>query len=230
MYRKGISLTIISFYNFKVESHRVRLNKLEQENEINERKYQEFETRFNLKEREYSLKHSTHEVCIRHLQTLLKQSDDVQTHVDNSLLIQKFQKDIKQFSEELPKLKSQVDTVQARIHSFQQRKRKLTEMHNENKRMDQEIQLALEDKIRKENQFNRVVKCRDILRNIYKCRKRNNLIQKIFYDLPVITKHNGENEDGKIKTKDIVRLWYEGLDNEKKPQPFRIVTKQFVER
>jgi hypothetical protein len=69
-------------------------------------------------------------------------------------------------------------------------------MRNENKKFDQETQLALEDKILKENYFNRITNCRDIIRNIYKCRKTNDLPQKIFYDLPVRTKHNGDNEDG----------------------------------
>jgi hypothetical protein len=193
-----ISKCQLSQIKSRVLSRRFQLNKLEQEKEIKERKHQEFETCFHLKEREYSSKYLTYEVYVRDFHKLLRQSDDVKTH---PLLIKRFQNDIKQFSEELPKLKSQVNTVQGRVDYFQQRKQQLIEMHNDNKKLDHVIQLALEERIRKENHFNRVAKCRDILRNIYKCRKSNDLIKKIFYDLPIRTKLNGKNENGKSEEK-----------------------------
>jgi hypothetical protein len=36
-----------------------------------------------------------------------------------------------------------------------------------------------------------------IIRNIYKCRSTNDLPQKIFYALPVRSKHAAENDAGK---------------------------------
>jgi len=198
-----ISKCQLSQIKSRILSRRFQLNKLEQEKEINERKYQAFETCFHLKEREYSSKYLTYEVYVRDFHKLLRQSEDVKTNVDNPLLIKRFQNDIKQFSEELPKLKSQVNTMQGRVDYFQQRKQLLIEMQDENKKLDHVIQLALEERIRKENHFNRIVKCRDILRNIYKCRKSNDLIKKIFYDLPIRTKLNGKNENGKIRRKEL---------------------------
>jgi hypothetical protein len=72
-------------------------------------------------------------------------------------------------------------------------------MQTESKKLDQEIQLALDEKIMKEKYFNRIRNCRDIIRNIYKCRTTNDLPQKIFYDLPVKIK---DNEEGKTKIKE----------------------------
>ncbi len=180
--------------NFKAESHHFQLNKLEQENEINEKKNEEFETRLYLKEREYVSKRLTYEVYEEQINKLLKQSDETQNNIDNHLIIERFQQDLKQLSKELIKLKSQSDAIQTRLHYFQQRKQELNEMRNENKKLTQEIQIALEDKILKENYFNRIKNCRDIIRNIYKCRTTNDLPQKIFYDLPVKIKDNEEGE------------------------------------
>ncbi len=180
--------------NFKAESHHFQLNKLEQENEINEKKNEEFETRLYLKEREYVSKRLTYEVYEEQVNKLLKQSDEIQNNIDNHLIIERFQQDLRQFSKELIKLKSQSDAIQTRLHYFQQRKQELNEMRNENKKLTQEIQIALEDKILKENYFNRIKNCRDIIRNIYKCRTTNDLPQKIFYDLPVKIKDNEEGE------------------------------------
>ncbi|CAF3882722.1 unnamed protein product [Rotaria sordida] len=179
----------------KAESHRFQLNKLEQENEINEKKYEEFETRLNIKEREYISKRLTYEVYEEQLKKYLQLSHEIQDDIDNRVVIEQFQLDIKQLSRELPKLKSNIDSFQARINYFEQRKDELIEMRHENKKLGNEIQLVLEDKILKENYFNRIQNCRDIIRNIYKCRKTNDLPQKIFYDLPVHIKHYGENED-----------------------------------
>ncbi len=198
-----ISKCQLSQIKSRILSRRFQLNKLEQEKEINERKYQEFETCFHIKEREYSSKYLTYEIYVRDFHKLLRQSEDVKTNVDNPLLIKRFQNDIKQFSEELPKLKSQVNTVQGRVDYFQQRKQQLIEMQDENKKLDYIIQLTLEERIRKENHFNRIVKCRDILRNIYNCRKSNDLIKRIFYDLPIRTKLNGKHENGKIRRKEL---------------------------
>ena len=175
------------------------MQKLEEENQINEKKYEEFEMRLNIKEREYVSKRLTHEVYQEELNKYLKKSVKVESDVDNHFLIERFRKDIKQLSKELPKLKAQVDTIQARINRFQQRKQELIELRHESKTLDQEAQSVLEDKILKQNHFNRVQKCRDIIRNIYKCRKTDDLAQKIFYDLPINIKNSGENEDGKLR-------------------------------
>jgi hypothetical protein len=196
---------LINFFNFKVESHRFQLNKLEQENEINEKKQEEFETRLNLKEREYISRRLTYEVYEEQVNKLLKQSDDTENTIDNRLVIERFQQDVKQLSKELPKLRSQADAIQTRIQHFQQRKKELIEMRDENKKLDQELQIALEDKLLKENYFNRISYCRDIIRNIYKCRTTNDLSQKIFYHLPVKIK---DNEQGKMKIKEFKILFY----------------------
>jgi hypothetical protein len=155
--------------------------------------------RLNLKEHEYVSKHLTYEVYEEQLNKLLKQSDDVQHNVDNHLSIDRFQQDLKQLSKELPRLKSQTDIIQTRINYFQQRKQELMDMKNEKKKLNQEIQLALKDKILKENYFNRITNCRNIIRNIYKYRTTNDLPQKIFHDLLVKMKHSTDNEDGKIR-------------------------------
>ncbi|CAF1294005.1 unnamed protein product [Rotaria sp. Silwood1] len=187
--------TQLSQIERRAESHRFQLNKLEQENEINEKKYEEFETRLNVKEREYISKRLTYEVYEEQLNKFIQKSKETPDNTDNHVVIEKFQKDLKQLSKELPKLKSHVDAIQTRINYFQKRKDELIEMRHESKKLEQEIQLVLEDKILKENYFNRTQNCRDIIRNIYKCRKTNDLPQKIFYDLPVQIKHCGENED-----------------------------------
>jgi DNA repair exonuclease SbcCD ATPase subunit len=131
---------------------------------------------------------------------MLKAVDEVQDGIDNHASIERFQQEIKQFSKELPKLKSQIDAIKGRMNYFTQRKEEFLKMRREYKKLEHEVQLALEDKILKENEFNRVISCRDIIRNIYKCRSSNDLPQKIFYALPVIkSKHVGENDDGNYK-------------------------------
>lgn len=189
-----INKSQLSQIEHKAESHRSQLARVEQENELNEKKYEEFENRLNLKEREYVSRRLTYEVYQDQLNKLLKPSENTENLIDNHLSIERFQQDIKQLTKELPKLKSQADAIQTRLHYFQQRKQELNDMRNEGKKLDQDIQIALEDKILKENYFNRMKNCRDILRNIYKCRTTNDLPQKIFYDLPVKLK---DNEEGK---------------------------------
>ncbi|CAF4037851.1 unnamed protein product [Rotaria magnacalcarata] len=203
----------LSQVEHRAESFRSQLKKLENENAINEKKYDEFETRLNIKEREYISKRLTHEVYEEQLQKLLKQSHDEQDSIGHNLAVGRFQQDIKQLSRELPKLKSQVEAFQTRINLFQKRKDELIEMRIESKKLDKEIQVVLEDKILKENYFNRIQHCRDIMRDIYKCRKTNDLPQKIFYDLPVHNKHSGENEEDELSkafrliSKSIGRDW-----------------------
>jgi chromosome segregation ATPase len=131
---------------------------------------------------------------------MLKAIDEVQDGIDNHASIERFQQEIKQFSKELPKLKSQMDAIQGRMDYFTKRKQEFLTMCNEYKKLEHEVQLALEDKILKENELNRVITCRDIIRNIYKCRSSNDLPQKIFYALPIKSKHVGENDDGKYKS------------------------------
>ncbi len=170
------------------------MTKLEQENEINEKKYEEFESKLNLKEREYISRRLTYEVYEEQLNKLIKQSEDTTNPVDNRIAIERFQKDVKQLSRELPKLKSQTDAIQTRMHHFEQRRKELAEMRKEYQKLEQEIHSALEEKIIKENYFHRLQHCRDIIRNIHRCRTTNDLPHKIFYDLPIKTK---DNEEGK---------------------------------
>ena len=176
---------IISWGVFQGESQRAQLSKLEQENESNEKKYEEFQSRLNIKEREYVSKRLTFEVYEEQLNKLVRQSEDPVNPVDNRLSIERFQQELKQLSRDLTKLKSQMDGLQNRIHHFEQRKEELNQTKNEYKKLEQEIQLVLEEKILRENAFNRFQQCREILRNIYKFRTTNDLPQKIFYDLPV---------------------------------------------
>lgn len=128
---------------------------------------------------------------------MLKDMDDAQNGIDNHASIERFQQEVKQFSKELPKLKSQTDAIQARMQFFQQRKEEFLAMRNEHKKLEQEVQLAFEEKLLKESEFKRVGDCRETIRNIYKCRSTNDLPQKIFYALPVKVKHGGENDDGR---------------------------------
>lgn len=182
---------------FQGESQRTQLNKLEQENEINEKKYEDFQTRLNVKEREYLSKRLTFEVYDEQLNKLIKQSEDPINPMDNRLSIERFQQELKQISRDLTKMKSQMDGLQTRIHHFEQRKAELNQLRTEYKKLEAEIQLALEEKILKENAFNRFQHCRDILRNIYKFRTTNDLPQKIFYDLPVKIRDHDEGRQMK---------------------------------
>lgn len=175
------------------------MKKLEQENAINEKKYEELENRLNVKEREYISKRLTQEVYEEQLQKLFEKPDKEKDSIEYQLVTSRFQKDLKELARELPKLKSQVDAIQSRMNHFQKQKDELIQLRNETKKVDKEMQSVLEDKILKENYFNRIQHCRDVIRNIYKCRTTNDLPQKIFYELPVHKNHGGENEDGKIQ-------------------------------
>ncbi len=152
------------------------------------------------KEREYLSKRLTFEVYVDQLKKMLKEAAEFPNGLDNHASIERFEQEIKLFNQELPKLKSQMDSLQGRLEFFKQRKEQLLIMRNEYKKLEDEIQLALEDKILKENEFNRLITCRDIIRNIYKCRSANDLPQKIFYALPVKSKHTGDNEDGEYQS------------------------------
>lgn len=175
------------------------MQKTEQENELNEKKFDELEERLSTKERDYLSKRLTNEVYEDQLKKMLKASEDKDA-VDNRLSIERFQQEIKQFAKELPKLKSQMDALQGRIAFFRQRKQELITMRTEFKKIEREVQLALEDKILKENDFNRVVECRQVMRNIFKYRSSNDLPQKIFYSLPVKSKSSNEHENGNYKS------------------------------
>ena len=175
----------------------MQLNKLERENEINEQKYEKFETRLHIKEREFVSKRLTQEVYEEQLNKYLRSPDEPDNKLNREILIDRFRKDLKQMSKEIPKLKSQVDSIQMRIDSFEQCKKKLIQMRNECTQFDQQVQTALEEKILKENYFNRLQNCRDIIHHIYKCRKTDDLPQKIFYSLPIKSKRSGENTNGK---------------------------------
>jgi chromosome segregation ATPase len=178
----------------------MQLNKVAQEIEMNAKKFAELEERLDTKERDYLSKRLTCEVYEDQLKKMLKIAEESEDVVDNRLSIERFQLEIKQFSRELPKLKSQMDAIRGRIEFFKQRKQELATMRAEYKRLEHEVQLALEEKILIENEFNRITTCRDIIRNIYKCRSTNDLPQKIFYSLPLKSKRSDENGSGKYKS------------------------------
>ncbi|CAF0920728.1 unnamed protein product [Rotaria sordida] len=177
----------------RADSFRIQLNKAEQENEINEKKLEELEERLNTKERDYLSKRLTFEVYEDQLKKMLKAAEDKNDDIDNHLSIERFQQEVKQFLKELPKLKSQMDALQGRIEFLKQRKQELLTMRTEYRKLNHDVQLALEDKILKENEFDRVTNCRQVIRNIYKCRATDDLPQKIFYALPVKSKNSGED-------------------------------------
>ena len=171
------------------------MSKLEEEHKINEVKQEEFETRRNLKEREYVSKRLTYEVHVEQVAKLRQptpSSDD--PPIDNRLLIERFLKDIRDLARDVKKFKSQMDAIQTRLRYFEERKQELIKMRQESQRITREAQVALEEKILKENQFHRLKRCREILRQIYKCRTINDLPQKIFYNLPVKNKHPAEKD------------------------------------
>ncbi|CAF1240182.1 unnamed protein product [Adineta steineri] len=209
----------LSHVEHRIDAFQLQLNKTEQENDINTKKLEELEERLDVKEREYLSKRLTCEVYEDQLKKMLQQAEESNDGVDNRLSIERFQQEIKQFSRELPKLKSQMETVKGRIDFFKQRKQELATMRTENKRLQQEVQAALEEKILKENEFNRVISCRDIMRNIFRCRSTNDLPQKIFYSLPLRSKRVGEtNNDDLAKAmrlasnnigRDWTRLYWE---------------------
>ena len=127
---------------------------------------------------------------------MLNENNNAKDGIDNRLSIERFQQEIKQFTKELPKLKLQMDAMQRRIEFFKRRKQELLTMRAKYKKLEHEAQLALEDKILKENELNRIVSCRQVIRHIYKCRSTNDLPQKIFYALPIKSKHSSEDQNG----------------------------------
>ncbi|CAF0991246.1 unnamed protein product [Rotaria sp. Silwood1] len=179
----------------RAESFRTQLNKTEQENEINTKKLEELEERLDSKERDYLSKRLTYEVYEDQLKKMLKEVEDQNDSIDNHLSIERFQQEVKQFSKELPKLKTQMDALHGRIEFLKQRKQELITMRAEYKKLKHAVQLALEDKILKENEFNRVTNCRQVIRKIYRCRSTDDLPQKIFYALPVKSKLSGEDDN-----------------------------------
>ncbi|CAF0868083.1 unnamed protein product [Adineta ricciae] len=104
----------------------------------------------------------------------------------NHTTIEKFQIDIKDLSKELPELESEIAGLRIRRHIFQKHERILMKMHDEDMKNKRNLQLAMNNQLEKERQLTRIVHCRDIVRNIYQCRKRSDLVQRIFYGLPII--------------------------------------------
>ena len=173
------------------------VDKAEQENEINQKKFDELEDRMNNKEREYLSKRLTNEVYEDQLKKMLEEAEQNLDGFDNHLSIERFQQEIRQFHKDLPKLKSQIDAIQTRMNFFKAKKQELIEMRTELKRLEHECQLAFEEKLLKENEFQRVAHAREILRTINKCRSANDLPVKIFYSLPIHPKNSPEHENGK---------------------------------
>ena len=157
---------------------------------------EDFETRRNQKEREHLSRRLTYEVYTEQLGKLMKPNDQ-QSTVDNRLSIERFQQELKEIHRDVRRLKSQVETIQSRIRYFEERKAELMQMRDEATKLDREAQLALEEKILKENQHRRIERCRETLRHIYKCRTSHDLPQKIFHALPVKTKHAPDADEGK---------------------------------
>ncbi|UJR37785.1 hypothetical protein I4U23_030476 [Adineta vaga] len=202
----------LSHVEHRADSFQMQLNKAEKENEANAEKLEELEERLDAKERDYLSKRLTSEVYDDQLKKMLQAAEESDA-VDNRLSIERFQQEIKQFARELPKLKAQMETIKGRIAFFKQRREELAAMRTEHKRLSQEAQVALEEKILRENEFNRVVSCRDILRNIYRCRSTNDLPQKIFYSLPIRSRRSGESENDdlskaiRLTAKSIGPIW-----------------------
>ncbi|CAF1651540.1 unnamed protein product [Adineta ricciae] len=202
----------LSHVEHRADSFHIQLKKAEQENELNAKKLEELEERLDTKERDYLSKRLTSEVYEDQLKKMLQAAEESDT-VDNHLSIERFQQEIKQFARELPKLKAQMETIKGRIAFFKQRKEELAAMRTEHKRLAQEAQVALEERILRENEFNRVASCRDVIRNIYRCRSTNDLPQKIFYSLPIRSRRSGEADNDdlskaiRLVAKNIGRDW-----------------------
>jgi predicted nucleic acid-binding Zn-ribbon protein len=177
----------------------MKLTKLEAENENNRKKFDELDKRLTDKEREYLSKRLTNEVYEDQLKKMIDAAKDTQDGVDNRVSIERFQHEIQQFTKELPKLKTQIDIIQARITFLKQARQELVSKRVENEKLDYDAQLALEEKILKENEYNRVVHARDTLRRIFRCRSTNDLPQKIFYALPVESKHSSNIDHGEYR-------------------------------
>ena len=173
------------------------LDKAEEENRVNRKKTDELEDRLNNKEREYLSKRLTNEVYEDQLKKMLRETEENQDGFDNHLSIERFQQEIRQFNKDLPKLKSQIEAIQTRMEFFKSKKQELIEMRAECKKLEYEAQLALEEKVLKENEFQRVTNAREILRTINKCRSANDLPVKIFYSLSVHPRNSPENDHGK---------------------------------
>ncbi|CAF1997085.1 unnamed protein product [Rotaria magnacalcarata] len=196
----------------RANSFRIQLSKVEQENETNEKKVDELGVRLENKERDYLSKRLTYEVYEDQLKKMLKEADNRDDTLNNHLSIERFQQEIRQFSKELPKLKAQMEALQGRLEFFKQRKQELLALRAECRKMDHELQLAFEDKILKENELNRVINCRQTIRNIYKCRATNDLPQKIFYSLPVKSKLPGESTNDDLSKAIRIVAKYIGRD------------------
>ncbi|CAF4537222.1 unnamed protein product [Rotaria socialis] len=202
----------LSQAEYRTDSFRIQLSKVEQENETNEKKLDELEARLETKERDYLSKRLTCEVYEDQLKKMLKEADNREDTLNNHLSIERFQQEIRQFSKELPKLKAQMDALQGRLEFFKQRKQELLALRVECKKIEHDLQLALEDKILKENELNRVISCRQTIRNIYKCRATNDLPQKIFYSLPVKSKLPGESSNDDLSKAIRIVAKYIGRD------------------
>ena len=108
---------------------------------------------------------------------LYKISHRLKNPNDNHTTIGKFQTSIKYLSKELPELESKIAGLRIRRHTFQKHERILMKMHEEDMKHNQNLQLAMDNRLEKERQLTRIVHCCDIIRNIYQCRKRSDLAQ-----------------------------------------------------
>ncbi|CAF1590369.1 unnamed protein product [Didymodactylos carnosus] len=183
----------------QADSYRTQTSKLDQEYDDGRFKREELEYRLGDKDRLYLSKRLTYEVYQEQCEKMIKHPDQ---YVESKLSIEKFQQEIKQFEKELPKLQFIIDTIKARLNYFEQRKEEIEQMKRHLKQLDSEVQTALENKILKENELNRVERCLHLMKQIHRFRSSNDLVQKIYYDIPVKSKNNKKDQNGNIVEED----------------------------
>ncbi|CAF4534616.1 unnamed protein product, partial [Didymodactylos carnosus] len=137
------------------DSYRTQTSKLDQEYDDGRFKREELEYRLGDKDRLYLSKRLTYEVYQEQCEKMIKHPDQ---YVESKLSIEKFQQEIKQFEKELPKLQQVINTIKSRLNHFEEQKQVIEQMRIHLKELDAEVQLALEDKILKENEFTRIEK------------------------------------------------------------------------
>lgn len=187
------------------------MEKLKEEDEVNEKQRLELEDRLSDKERDYLSKRLTYEVYEDQLKKLLQSSDRNGDEFDQTLSIEKFQAEVTHLSRELPKLNNQIKKMQNRLKYFEERKCELAEMKKECDKLEKEVQHALEDRLLKENHYTRVNDARKLLQRIQKSRARNDLAKKIFHKLPLDSERGTTNTKGEKKPYDIQYYLYANI-------------------
>ncbi|CAF1387234.1 unnamed protein product, partial [Didymodactylos carnosus] len=179
-----------------VDTYREQISKLDQEYDDDRSKREDLQSKLDDKERVYFSKRLTYEVYKEQCVKMIKHPD--QYVVDIKLIVEKFQQEIKHFEKELPKQEFIIDTIKSRLNYFEQRKQEIDQMKVSLKELDRAIQIALEDKILKENELTRVEKCFRLIKRIYRIRSADDLVQKLYYDLPMKSKHSKNDQTGEV--------------------------------